>query len=41
VPPRKSFAEMMKALRESAWAMVRPLTSWSAALGVFTPPRRR
>jgi tripartite ATP-independent transporter DctM subunit len=38
VPPRKSFAEMVKALRESAWAMVLPLIILvGLRFGVFTP----
>src|SRR5436190_121410 len=38
VPPRKSFAEMMQALRESAWAMVLPLIILvGLRFGVFTP----
>src|SRR3989454_8399528 len=38
VPPRKSFAEMMKALRESIWAMMLPLIILvGLRFGVFTP----
>jgi len=38
VPPRKSFAEMMKALSESAWAMMLPLIILvGLRFGVFTP----
>src|SRR5205807_833417 len=38
VPPRKSFAEMVKALRESAWALVLPLIILvGLRFGVFTP----
>jgi tripartite ATP-independent transporter DctM subunit len=38
MPPRKSFVEMMKALRESAWAMVLPLIILvGLRFGVFTP----
>ena len=38
VPPRKSLAEVMRALRESAWAMVLPLIILvGLRFGVFTP----
>ena len=38
VPPRKSLAEMMRALRESAWAMGLPLIILvGLRFGVFTP----
>jgi len=38
VPPRKSLAEMLRALRESAWAMVLPLIIlFGLRFGVFTP----
>lgn len=38
VPARKSFPEMMRALRESAWAMVLPLIIiFGLRFGVFTP----
>src|SRR5256712_10630401 len=38
VPPRKSFAEMMKALRESIWAMMLPLIILvGLRFGVITP----
>jgi tripartite ATP-independent transporter DctM subunit len=38
MPPRKSFVEMGKALRESAWAMVLPLIILvGLRFGVFTP----
>src|SRR6266581_1616784 len=38
VPLRKSFAEMMKTLRESAWAMVLPfIILVGLRFGVFTP----
>lgn len=38
VPPRKSRAEMMKALRESVWAMVLPfIILIGLRMGVFTP----
>src|SRR5207249_5494868 len=38
VPPRKSFAEMLKALSESAWAMMLPLIILvGLRFGVFTP----
>ena len=38
VPPRKSFAEMTKALRESIWAMMLPLIILvGLRFGVFTP----
>jgi tripartite ATP-independent transporter DctM subunit len=38
VPPRKSFAEVMRAVRESVWAMVLPLIILvGLRFGVFTP----
>ena len=38
VPPRKSAAEMLKALRDSAWAMVLPaIILFGLKFGVFTP----
>jgi tripartite ATP-independent transporter DctM subunit len=38
VPPRKSAAEMLRALRDSAWAMVLPLIIlFGLKFGVFTP----